>query len=127
MPRTGTGHRGAYGKLRERGSIDFPLLGIAVRLDLDEVGAVTDADVCGVALQARPTRVRRAAEALHGTRPGTDAFDEAVQAVAALAKKQLRPLANVPGDEEWRHAMVPVYTRRTLQAAAAGDGPVHHV
>jgi hypothetical protein len=54
------GHRGAYGKLRERGSIDFPLLGVAVRLELDA-------------------------------------------------------------------EMVPVYVRRTLQAAARREGPVHHV
>jgi 4-hydroxybenzoyl-CoA reductase subunit beta len=40
IPPTGPDHRGAYGKLRERGSIDFPLLGVAVRLDLDPSGVV---------------------------------------------------------------------------------------
>ena len=34
---------------------------------------------------------------------------------------------NVPGDHEYRKAMIPVYVRRTLLAAAAGTGPVHHL
>ncbi len=113
-------HRGAYGKLRERGSIDFPLLGMAARLDLDPAGAVTDADLCVVALQARPARVRKVAERLVGTAPGSPAFEEAVAAVAEAAGKQCKPLANVPGDAEYRHRMVPVLARRTLQAAAEG-------
>lgn len=127
VPASTKGHRGAYGKLRERGSIDFPMLGIAVRLELSPAGAIEDADVCGVALQAKPTRVKRVAETLRGQRAGTPELDAAVDAVARLAQKQLRPLANIPGDEEWRHAMVPVYTRRTLRAALDGTGPVHHI
>lgn len=127
VPNTPDGHRGAYGKLRERGSIDFPLLGVAARLDLAEDGAVRRADLLLTALQARPVRVRRAPELLVGTTVGTPAFEQAVQEVAAAAHKQCRPLANIPGDADHRHAMVPVYVRRTLHAAAAGQGPVHHV
>ena len=127
IPAQAKGHRGAYGKLRERGSIDFPLFGVAVRLDLDDAGAVAAADVCAVALQAKPVRVRKASDLLRGTTPGTPAFDEAVAEVAQRAEKQCRPLDNVPGEAAYRHAMVPVYTRRTLLAAAAGEGPVHHL
>ena len=36
IPQTPAGHRGAYGKLRDRGAIDYPLLGVAVRLDVDD-------------------------------------------------------------------------------------------
>lgn len=129
VPPQAPGHRGAYGKLRDRGSIDFPLLGLAVRLDLGGDGAVEDADLCAVALQARPVRVRKVAELLRGTVPGAagGGFDEAVEACARQAEKQCKPLPNVPGDHEYRHAMVPVYARRTLQAAARGTGPVHHL
>jgi 4-hydroxybenzoyl-CoA reductase subunit beta len=127
VPRQAEGHRGAYGKLRERGSIDFPLFGCAVRLDLDGAGRVADADLCSVALAARPVRVRGVAAELAGVQPGEAAFDEAVERVAGLAERQCRPLENVPGEVEWRQAMVPVYARRTLQAAARGAGPVHHV
>jgi 4-hydroxybenzoyl-CoA reductase subunit beta len=127
VPPVASGHRGAYGKLRERGSIDFPLLGIAARLDLSEAGEVRAGALCAVALQARPVRLRKAIQPVLGVRVGTDAFREALGDVAELAHKQCRPLANVPGDPEYRHAMVPVYVRRTLQAAADGTGPVHHV
>ena len=41
IPPQAAGHRGAYGKLRDRGSIDFPLFGVAVRLDLDPSGRVS--------------------------------------------------------------------------------------
>ncbi len=127
IPRQAPGHRGAYGKLRDRGSIDFPLLGLAVRLDLDDAGAVADADLVAVALQARPARVRGIAELLQGTRPGEPAFDEAVELTAAAAYKQCRPLDNVPGDSDYRREMVPVYARQTLRAAVEGTGPVHHL
>jgi 4-hydroxybenzoyl-CoA reductase subunit beta len=127
VPRVAPGHRGAYGKLRERGSIDFPLLGVAARVDLDETGRVGSAALCAVALQARPARLSKASQVLVGMRPGTDDFRSAIAEAGALAEKQCRPLANIPGDPDYRHAMVPVYVRRTLQAAVDGTGPVHHL
>lgn len=126
VPRQADGHRGAYGKLRDRGSIDFPLLGVAVRLDVDG-NTVQDADIVAVALQARPHRVPGVADALRGIEVGSDAFQAAVEAVAQTAKKRLRPMDNIPGDADYRHRMVPVYVRRTLHAAAESAGPVHHL
>ncbi|QDU68552.1 FAD binding domain-containing protein [Engelhardtia mirabilis] len=120
-------HRGAYGKLRDRGSIDFPLLGVAVRIDLDDAGAVADADLVAVALQARPIRLKKAAEALVGNTPGKPGWDEAVDAAAEAAYGQCHPMPNIPGDHDYRREMVPVYVRRTIRAAVAGEGPVHHV
>lgn len=127
IPPTPPGHRGAYGKLRERGSIDFPLLGVAARVDLGSEGSIVRADLALVALQARPLRVRRAGELLLGLRVEGAAFSGALDELAALAHKQCHPLANVPGDEEYRHAMVPVYVRRTVEAAARGAGPIHQL
>jgi 4-hydroxybenzoyl-CoA reductase subunit beta len=127
VPPTPPGHRGAYGKLRDRGSIDFPLLGVAVRLDLDDDGVVGDADIVLTALQARPLRIQRARAILRGSRPGEPGFDEAATDAAAQAHKQCHPLANIPGDAEYRREMVPVYVRRTLAAAATRSGPVHHL
>jgi len=127
LPKPSADQRGAYGKLRDRGSIDFPLFGIAVRLDCDANGVIEDAALCTVALQARPWPLKKAAALLKGTKPGEDSFTKAVEEVAALAAKQCRPMPNIPGDHDYRHAMVPVYTKRALLAAAKGDGPVHHV
>ena len=127
VPAQGSGHRGAYGKLRTRDSIDFPLLGLAARLAVDANGVVEDADLVGVALVARPSRVRGVADALRGSTVGSEAFEAAVEAAAQLAYKQLRPMDNIPGDAWYRRELVPVVARRTLLAAAAGEGPVHPV
>jgi 4-hydroxybenzoyl-CoA reductase subunit beta len=127
LPKPAVNSRGAYGKLRDRGSVDFPLFGIAARLDLADDGSIADASLCAVALQARPWPLKKAIALLIGTRPGQDCFNDAVEKVANLAAKQCRPMPNIPGDHDYRHLMVPVYTRRTLHAAAAGEGPVHHV
>ncbi|MEL6428673.1 MAG: FAD binding domain-containing protein [Planctomycetota bacterium] len=127
VPAQAPGHRGAYGKLRDRGEIDYSLFGCAVRLDLGEDGAVIDADLVCVALVARPLRIKRVAEALVGKKPGTDAFRAAAQEVADLAHAQAKPMDNIPGDAAYRREMVPVYVRRTILAAGDGEGPVHHV
>jgi 4-hydroxybenzoyl-CoA reductase subunit beta len=124
VPAQRAGHRGAYGKLRERGSFDFPQLGIAARVDL-EAGKVVDADVALVALQARPLHVKDVAEALRGSEPGTPSFTDAVALVAERARAQCHPMPNIPGDSDYRQAMVPVYVRRTLLAAVGlGERPV---
>ncbi len=127
IPLHSSKHRGAYGKLRERGSIDFPLLGCAVRIELDDNECVTDCDLVLVALQARPVRVKRIEELLLGQKVGTPEFDTAIEQVAERAHKQCKPLDNIPGDKDYRRRMVPVYVRRTLRAAVAGSGPVHHI
>lgn len=127
VPKAPAGHRGAYGKLRDRGSIDFPLLGVAVRLDLDAQGAVEHADVVVTALAAQPKRITKLDAILRGQRPGTPEFEAAVAEAAALAHKQCKPLPNIPGDADYRRDMVPVYVKRTLLAASRGEGPVHHV
>lgn len=126
VPAQRAGHRGAYGKLRERGSIDFPLLGVAARVDV-EGDAIADADLCVVALAARPLRVKRVADALVGKSARGPELEAAIEAVADLAYKQCHPLPNIPGDADWRKEMVPVYVRRTLLAAVTGTGPVHHL
>jgi 4-hydroxybenzoyl-CoA reductase subunit beta len=127
LPPTPVGHRGAYGKLRERGSIDFPLLGLAARLDLAADGTIARAELAAVALQARPLRLLKAAQLLLGKRPLGPDFAAALAQAGELARKQCHPLANIPGDPDYRREMVPVIVRRTLLAAAEGAGPVHHL
>jgi 4-hydroxybenzoyl-CoA reductase subunit beta len=123
VPPQRPGHRGAYGKLRDRGSFDFPQLGIAVRLDLTD-NRVDDADVVVVALQARPLRIKNAASLLAGSVVGDVTFTAAVQAVAERAHQQCHPMPNIPGDPDYRRDMVPVYVKRTLLAAAGlGEAP----
>ncbi len=128
LPARGANHFGAYGKLRDRGSIDFPLLGVAVRIDLDSAGKVEDADAVLTALAARPVRLKNCKSLLEGLDPNdTESWDAATNEVASLAYKQCHPMANIPGDHDYRREMVPVYVRRTLTAAIKRNGPVHHI
>lgn len=127
IPPATAGHRGAYGKLRERGSIDFPLLGVAVALDIDAGSKIERADIVVTALQARPLRIKRAHEVLVGHVIGTSEWDKAIESAADIAHKQCHPMPNIPGDHDWRREMVTVYVRRTLKAAIDRNGPVHHV
>jgi CO/xanthine dehydrogenase FAD-binding subunit len=53
---------------------------------------------------------------------GRAATEATFAAVAAAAHKQGRPLINVPYDDDWRHAMVPVMVTRALRDAFAGGG-----
>ncbi len=116
VPRQAPGHRGAYGKLRDRGSIDFPLLGVAVRVDVED-GKIADADVVIGALQARPVRIKGVADALGGV--AADGARSAIERVAAQAYKQCHPMPNIPGDPDYRREMVPVFVKRTIAAALA--------
>jgi 4-hydroxybenzoyl-CoA reductase subunit beta len=100
------GRRSAFEKLRRRGAIDFPLLNVAVRADVDQAG-VAELDLVVSALAARPKRVSAAKK--------VRALDDA--AVAALcdaAYKQCRPLTNIDVDADWRREMVPVLVRKAL-------------
>jgi len=126
VPAQAAGHRGAYGKLRDRGSIDFPLFGVAVRLDLDG-DTVRASDICAIALAARPLRLTKAIKELDGSSTAGPAWADTVERAAQAAYAQCHPLANIPGDHDYRREMVPVYVRRTLQAALAESGPVHHI
>ena len=127
LPPQPAGRRSAYGKLRDRGSIDYPLFGVAVRFDRDADGRFTDARGAVVALAARPLELKGLAELFAGLSPEDPRFENAVEAAAEAAHKQCHPLANIPGDAAYRRRMVPVYVKRTLRAAARGEGPVHHV
>lgn len=101
------GRRSAYEKLRRRGSIDFPLLSVAARMDVEE-GNVVGADLVISALAARPKRIK-AARKLTGPVAELD-----VGVLAATARRQCHPLSNIDMDMEWRKDMVEVLVKRAF-------------
>lgn len=103
--------RSAYQKLRQRKSIDFPLLSVAVAGDFDEDGTV--ANIVGVvsALGARPRVLSGWSEVAVGRRLGRTLTER----LAERAGEQCRPLENTIVDADWRRAMVPVYVKRALE------------
>ena len=111
------GRRSAYRKLRQRHSIDFPLLSVAVTGDFTEDGRVTGLTGVVSALGARP-------RVLAGWGPiaaGGHLGDGVIDALAGRAWSQCRPLENIIVDPEWRRAMVPVYVERALKALAGNE------
>ena len=116
VPASSRGARQAYGKLRPRGAIDFPMLSVAVA-GRAEGGIVTSLRIVVSALGARP-RTLGGLDALVAGRPADESLFEAV---AAAAHKQCKPLTNVPYDDAWRHDMVPVFVKRALREAFAGS------
>ena len=113
LPRPGL--RTSYQKVRQRGSIDFPLLSIAFAAQVGEGERVEGASLVVSALGSRPRVVSGLDRAVVGSR-----LLDAAEAIALLAHKQCHPLENLIVDPDWRRAMVPVYVRRAV-AEAAGE------
>lgn len=103
------GWRSTYLKLRDRGSFDFPIVGIAAAVRL-EGGIVREARVAMTAVGSRPVLVDDAATAIIGTR----LEDDAIAAAAAAAHKLARPMDNTSGTIAQRKRSVPVYATRAL-------------
>ena len=111
------GTRATYVKLRQRASIDFPLLSIALAGDFDG-DTVRDLRIVVTALGSRPRQLSGIDRIAAGHRLTSDVID----AIAERAFAQCHPLENIIVDTEWRRAMVPVYVRRALVELSGGTG-----
>ena len=110
LPRA-DGWRTTYLKLRDRGSFDFPIAGVAAAVRWDG-GAVADARVAITALASRPLLVDAARTPLVGSRLD----DDAVAAAADAAHKAARPMDNTSGTISQRKRAARVLTERALLA-----------
>jgi 4-hydroxybenzoyl-CoA reductase subunit beta len=114
LPESAAGYRGVYRKLRVRGSIDYPLAGVAVVMKRSN-GHVADARIGITAVNPAPLLVKGASEMLAGK-----AVDEALaEAVGDLAAKTAKPLTTSALTPEYRREMIRVFTKRAVLAAAA--------
>ncbi len=114
LPASSAGWRGVYRKLRVRGSIDYPLAGVAVALKPSN-GHFSEAQVALTAVNPAPVLVKRAGEMLVG-QTINEALAESVGDLAALTAKPLTTSALTP---EYRREMIRVFTKRAILAAAA--------
>jgi len=114
LPASAAGYRGVYRKLRVRGSIDYPLAGVAVVMKRSN-GHIADAQVGITAVNPAPLLVKGAGELLAGK-----AVDEALaEAVGDLAARTAKPLTTSALTPEYRREMIRVFTKRAVLAAAA--------
>lgn len=110
--------RATYVKWTVRRSIDFPLVSVALRFDLDADSTdarITEARACVGVLNARPRLIKRT-ESLRGKALADRAT---VDALCNLVHGQSKPLPNVPYEADYRRKMLPVYIRRALQRLIA--------
>ena len=114
LPASTADYRGIYRKLRVRGSIDYPLAGVAVVIKRSN-GHVADARIGITAVNPAPLLVNGASDLLIGK-----AMDEALaEAAGDLAAKTAKPLTTSALTPEYRREMIRVFTKRAVLAAAA--------
>jgi len=117
LPASSKDYRGVYRKLRVRGSIDYPLAGVAVVLKRSN-GHVADARIGITAVNPAPLLVKGASELLAGK-----AVDEALaDAAGDLAAKISKPLTTSALTPEYRREMIRVFTKRAVLAAGQVNG-----
>ena len=114
------GWRASYQKLRRRGAFDFPVLGVAAWIQVDETerqagGApavpVINARIVLGGIAPSPVEVEAAGAALIGQ----PLDDDHIQAAAEAAYVKARPLDNTDFVMNWRKQMTRQYTLRALQ------------
>ena len=109
-PRSG----GAYLKLRLRKSIDYPLLGVAVNLTMENGGAICKAAALALTAVERAPVLIKEAERLKGK----ELRDEVIEGLAEEAYKQAHPLNNICGvAPTYRKDLVKVYVKSAVQEA----------
>ena len=102
----------AYVKLRRRGSIDFPIAGAAVALQLDGDTIVSSRIVLS-AVASYPLEARAAEDFLKGRQVDADTIREA----AEIAAKPAKPLDNADLSHFWRKRMVRVVVEQAIRKA----------
>jgi 4-hydroxybenzoyl-CoA reductase subunit beta len=109
LPRTSAGHRGVYRKLRIRGSIDYPLAGVAVSMKRSN-GHVEDLQVAMTAVNPAPMLVKGINALIqNGSSP-----EQIAEAAAELAARTAKPLTTSALTPEYRREMIRVFTKRAV-------------
>jgi len=111
IPASSAGYLGTYRKLRVRGSIDYPLAGVAVAVKRTN-GAVQDARMAITAVNPAPLLVDGVATALVGGKIS----EEAAATVGDLAAKVARPLTTSALTPEYRREMIRVFAKRAVMS-----------
>jgi len=107
--------RMAYWKLRRRGSIDFPILGVAVALHLDGDGRCAEARIVLGAVASQPVVVP---QEITGMLVGEKITLDLIDRVAQKAYRPAKPLDNTDMPLSYRKKMARVYIAGALAEAA---------
>lgn len=111
------GVRSTYRKYAPRESFDFPEMGVAVAVDQDDDGTVSDATIVFTGLGSRPVVAEEAAAMLVGERPTGDLLEQ----VGERATRGTRPMDNTAVHPTHRKQVGSVYTTRALESVLTLD------
>jgi 4-hydroxybenzoyl-CoA reductase subunit beta len=115
LPQASMGWKGSYRKLRLRGSIDYPLAGVAVAVKKNG-GPIEAARVAITAVNPAPLLVAGAEHVLVGRQE----IDETVaEMVGELAAKTAKPLTTSALTPEYRREIIKVYAKRAVLAVGS--------
>ena len=114
LPQSSANFCGVYRKLRVRGSIDYPLAGVAVAMKPSN-GHVSDVRVAITAVNPAPLRIDGVNEMLDGKTPN----EALAGAIGDLAAKTSKPLTTSALTPAYRREMIRVFTARAVLAATA--------
>jgi 4-hydroxybenzoyl-CoA reductase subunit beta len=109
--------RSGYAKLRARGSIDFPLAGVAMMLSLSN-NLIRELRVAITGTNSRPFLVE-GTQALAGAEPN----EAASAALAKLVQKQVGPMRTTLSAADYRRQGAMVLARRLLARLTKEDSP----
>jgi 4-hydroxybenzoyl-CoA reductase subunit beta len=112
LPSSSSGYRGAYRKLRIRGSIDYPLAGVAVAVKRSN-RHIEDIQIALTAVNPAPVLVK----GLNFLLKNGSIDDSAAEHAGDLAAQTARPLTTSALTPEYRREMIRVFTKRALLAA----------
>jgi 4-hydroxybenzoyl-CoA reductase subunit beta len=117
------GWRASYQKLRRRGAFDFPVLGVAAFVQMEDANGsgraarIKNARLVLGGIGPSPIEVKEAGEVLIGQTLDDDRIQEAAEAAYVKA----RPLDNTDFVMNWRKQMTRQYTLLALQALTSMD------
>jgi len=109
------GLRATYLKLRRRGSIDFPILGVAASLKTGGDGVVEKCRIVLTAVESAPVEAEEAERMLVGRKLTEELIEEA----SLVAYRPAKPLDNTDLTHAYRKKMARVYVARALRELSA--------
>jgi 4-hydroxybenzoyl-CoA reductase subunit beta len=110
LPCASAGYRGTYRKLRIRGSIDYPLAGVAVVMKKSN-GHVEDLRIGITAVNPAPLLIKGIDSHFN-----SNLTESAVDAIAEQAARTAKPLTTSALTPEYRREMIRLFTKRAILA-----------
>lgn len=106
------GWRDRYSRFTPGSEDDYPTVGVAVSLRVDDGGLIDDAEIALGGVDSRPILATEAARSLIGTTGAGAVLEEAGRKAAAHCE----PTDDARGSADYKRKMVDVWVRRTVTA-----------